>query len=119
MVRLLLMLLANGAFLLVGDWLLSGVSVDSYKTAVIAAIVIGLVNFFIKPLVSILALPLTLITLGLFQFIINAGMLLAASEWVDGFWIKNIWWGLGLSLVLGFLNSLFGLDKKADRRRHE
>ncbi len=87
--------------------MLPGVFVDSYTTAIIVAIVISLLNFIVKPLLIILTLPVTLLTLGLFLLIINALIILMADGLIGGFSVDSIWWALLFSLLLSLLQSIF------------
>ena len=87
--------------------ILPGVEVDSYGTAIFVAIVLSLLNFIVKPLLIILTLPVTVLTLGLFLLIINALIILMADSLVDGFMVNSIWWALLFSLLLSFLQSIF------------
>jgi putative membrane protein len=95
---------------------LGGVHVDSFWTAIIFALVLAILNVFAKPVFIILTLPVTLITLGLFLFVINALMVLLASKIVDGFTIDNFWWALLFSLILSFIMSF--IDKKAEKEKN-
>ena len=97
---------------------LSGISVDSFWTAFIFAIVLALLNVFVKPILILLTLPVTIITLGLFLFVINALVVLLASRLVDGFVIKNFWWGLLFALLLSLINMFIKseLDKEKKTR---
>jgi putative membrane protein len=96
--------------------ILGGVHVDSFWTAIIFALVLALLNVFAKPLFIILTLPVTLLTLGLFLFVINALMVLFASKIVDGFSIDNFWWALLFSLILSFIMSF--IDKKSEKEKN-
>ena len=87
--------------------LLGGVQVDSYITAIIVAVVLSLLNFIVKPILVILTLPVTILTLGLFLLVINAIIILLADQLVGGFSVDNIWWALLFSLLLSFLQSIF------------
>ena len=80
---------------------LDGVTVEPWWWAVIVAIVLGLINSWIRPLVKFLALPINLLTLGLFTFVINALMVMLCS-WLlkPHFIVANFWWALGFSIVL-------------------
>lgn len=78
-------LLVNGLAIFVASQVLSGVHVDGFVTALIVAIVLGVVNTLIKPLLIILTLPLTVLTFGLFSFVINALLVLLVSHVVRGF----------------------------------
>lgn len=90
--------------------ILPGVHVDSFGTALVVAIVLGVVNAFIRPLVLILTLPINILTLGLFTFVIIGGLVLLVSKIVPGFVVDGFWWALAFALVLavinGFLNSI-------------
>ena len=87
--------------------LLPGVYVDSYTTAILVAIVISVLNFIVKPLLIILTLPVTILTLGLFLLIINALIILMAEGLIGGFSVDSIWWALLFSLLLSVLQSIF------------
>lgn len=91
---------------------LKGVQVDDFWTALIFAVVLAVLNVFAKPLLVILTLPVTILTLGLFLFVINTLIVLLASRVVDGFRIANFWWGLLFSLLLSLIMSV--LDKQID-----
>jgi putative membrane protein len=94
---------------------LKGVHVDDFWTALVFAVVLAVLNVFAKPLLIILTLPVTLVTLGLFLFVINAIIVLLASKFVEGFRIENFWWGLLFSLLLSLIMSV--IDKQIDRDR--
>jgi len=97
-------LLLAAALLLVAN-LYSGVSVASFGSALIAALVLGLFNTLVRPLLVLLTLPVTLLTLGLFLFVINALMFWAAASVLDGFNVA----GFGAALVGSVLYSLCGM----------
>lgn len=104
--ELLINLLISALGVFITAQLLPGVSVSSFGTAVLVAIVLGLLNAVIKPLLLILTLPLTIITLGLFTFIINAVLILIASSFVQGFHVDGLLTALLFSLVLSVINSV-------------
>lgn len=81
-------------------YLLPGVTVSGFFTALIAALVLGLVNAFIKPGLVFLTLPLNILTLGAFTFVLNALMIMIVAAVVPGFKINNFWWALLFSLIL-------------------
>lgn len=92
--------------------ILPGVSVDSYVTAIVVAIVLSLLKLIVKPILVILTLPVTILTLGLFLLIINAVIIILADKLVNGFTVSGIWWALLFSLLLSFFQSvLFSLIK--------
>lgn len=92
---------------------LNGIEVDTYWTAVVFALVLAVLNVLIKPILIILTLPLTIVTLGLFLFVVNTLVVLMASRFVDGFEIDNFWWGLLFALLLSLVTSV--LFKKEDK----
>ncbi|MDD3149678.1 MAG: phage holin family protein [Candidatus Gastranaerophilales bacterium] len=91
-------------------WAIPGISVVSFWSALFAAVIIGFVNGFIKPIAMFLTFPINLITLGLFTLVINAFMLILVSKIVPGFKVDGFWaafWGaILLSIVSTFLGSL-------------
>ena len=95
---------------------LSGIHVVDFWTAFIFAVVLAILNTFIKPLIILLTLPVTILTLGLFLFIINAAVVLLASRFVDGFRIDNFWWGLLFSLLLSLFTSVLDREMKKERK---
>ncbi|NNC70081.1 MAG: phage holin family protein [Flavobacteriaceae bacterium] len=95
--------------------LLPGVYVDGYLSAIIVAIVLGLLRIFVRPIIIFFTLPITLVTLGLFLFVINAFIILLADKLIDGFAVAGFWYALLFSLLLSFFQSiLYSLlkDKK-------
>ena len=96
-------------------YILPGVHLDSFVSALILAAVLGILNVLIKPLLVILTLPITVLTLGLFLLVINAIIILLAAKLVNGFHVDGFWWALLFSLVMTLINSfLVSLGK--DRR---
>lgn len=89
------------------SYILPGVRIDTFLTAVILAFVLGLLNLFIKPLLVILTLPITIFTFGLFLFVINALIILMASTFVRGFRVDGFGWAFIFSLLLSVLTSFF------------
>jgi putative membrane protein len=102
--RFLIHLLINGFAVFVAAYILEGVRVESFLTAVIVSIVLGIVNALIKPILSIIALPITILTLGLFNFILNGLMILLVTKVVPGFSVENFWWAVLFSFVLSIVN---------------
>ena len=99
-----LSLFVNTISVYVTSKLLSGVELKNFWSAVGVAIGLGLVNFFIKPIVSLLALPLTVITLGLFSIVVNALMIMIVDYFVDTFKIKSFGWAVGFSIIMSVIN---------------
>ena len=89
--KLLLVWLINAAALLTLPYLMSSITVDSIPAALIAALLLGLVNAFIRPLLLLLTLPATLLTLGLFIFVINGLLFWFVGSFVQGFHVAGFW----------------------------
>lgn len=87
--------------------ILPGVEVSSYWIALLVALVLSVLNVLVKPLLILLTLPVTIVTLGLFLLIVNAIMILLADALVDGFDVNGLWWALLFSLLLSLLQSIF------------
>ena len=99
-------LLINAIAVFVTAKILPGVYIDSFVTALVVAVVLGVINTFLKPVLLLLTLPVTILTLGLFTFVINALLVLLAAALVSGFQVKNLLWALLFSLVLSLVNSV-------------
>jgi putative membrane protein len=117
--RLILRLLVTAAVAFILARILSGVHVDDYWTAIIFSIVLGLLNIFLKPLLILFTLPLTLLTFGLFLFIINTITVLLASAWVKGFKIDSFGWGLLFSFLLTLITSALFREEERQRKEQE
>ena len=91
---------------LLASYFLPGVTVDRFRTALVLALVLSFLNFFVKPLLILLTLPITIITLGLFLFIVNALIIELASGLVTGFHVKSLGWALLFSLLLSLFTYL-------------
>ncbi len=107
---LIVSLLLNALALIITANIVPGIHVDSFTTAILAAIVLAVVNTFIKPLLTLLTFPLTIITLGLFIFVVNAIVLFIVSYFVKGLtidgWLPAILGAIVLSVVSTILSSL-------------
>lgn len=105
-------ILVTAAAVFVASWLLQGVQIDTLKTTVIVALVLALLNTFIKPILVFLTFPITIVTLGLFLLVINIIIIKIAAGIVPGFQVDS-WWaallfGLIVSVVASVLESLVG-----------
>ena len=87
-------------------YLLPGVEVDDYVTAIWVAFIVGILFSILKPILVILTLPVTILTLGLFLFVINAALILLANSWIDGFSVSGFWTALLFSLLLSIFQSI-------------
>lgn len=90
--------------IMVSAYLLSGVVVDSFITALVLAVVLGAINAFVRPVLVILSLPVTILTLGLFIFVIDAALIMLAANIVPGFAVAGFWWALIFAIVLAIVN---------------
>ena len=110
----------NTLSLWVADDLFDGMTLQSAQSLFIAGLLLGIVNTFLRPLLVILTLPLSLVTLGLFVLVINALMLLFVAWLVPGFYIAGFWSGFFVALFVSvfsfILNSLIGYNKVTIRR---
>jgi putative membrane protein len=110
----LIRLLVNALAAMVTAYLLPGVRIDNFRSALILALVLAILNLLVKPILILLTLPVTIITLGLFLLVINAIIILIASNLVKGFRVDGFIWALLFSLVLtivsGIMNSLAGTN---------
>ncbi len=97
---------ATALALLAGDRILDGVFLSGLVPALIAAAVLGFVNMFIKPVLFVLTLPITVVTLGLFTFVINAMMLGLASWIAPGFHIESLMSGIALAIIVAIIHGL-------------
>jgi putative membrane protein len=85
---------------------LPGIHIDSFWTAIILALVLAILNGIVKPILVILTLPITILTFGLFLFVINAVIILIAGNFIHGFRVDGFWWALLFSLLLSFISSI-------------
>lgn len=99
--------------------ILPGVTITGYTTAIIVAIVIALLNMFVRPLLIFFTLPATIVTLGLFLFVINAIVILLADKLVDGFAVSGFFAAFFFSILLSIFRSiLFSFLKEESKRRN-
>lgn len=113
--KLIIRLLLNAVAVVILSKLLSGVSVDSYTTAIIVAVVLSLLNLFVKPILIILTIPFTIITFGLFLLVINAFIIYLASNLIGGFSVNSVWTAIIFSILLSILQSILHSLLKEDK----
>jgi putative membrane protein len=97
--------ITTGLVLLIPN-LISGIQIDGFITALCVAIVLGLLNIFIKPLFVVLTLPFTIVTLGLFLLVINALMIIICDNIVGGFSVDSFWTAILFSIILTVFQSI-------------
>lgn len=113
--KLIIRLLLNALAVVILSYVLPGVGVDSMFTAIIVAVVLSILNFLVKPLLIVLTLPITVLTLGLFLLVINAIIILIAAKLIDGFQVTSFWWAVIFSLLLSFLQAILHSILKEDQ----
>jgi putative membrane protein len=107
--------LLNGLAVVLTAYLLPNVEVNGYGTALIVALILSIANVIVKPILVVLTIPITILTLGLFLLVINAIIILLVDYLVSGFYVDGFWWALLFSLILSIFNSLFD-DLSKDKK---
>lgn len=100
--------------ILITAYLLPGVHVSGFFTALVLAVVLGAINLTLRPILIFLTLPLTILTLGLFVLVINGALILLASYIVPGFIIANFWSAVLFGIVLAIVSFVLGKFEKED-----
>lgn len=106
MLRLLVLWLIHTIALLGVAYLLPGVTIGTFGAALIAALVLGLVNTVIRPILILLTLPATILTLGLFIFVINGLLFWAVGSFIQGFFVAGFWWGVAGAILYSIFSWL-------------
>jgi putative membrane protein len=105
-------LIVNGLSIFIVSYLLSGVHVDSIWTALIVALILSVLNVTLKPLLIILTIPITILTLGLFLIVINVIILMTVDYLLEGFIIDGFFWAIIFSILVSIVNGiLYELSK--------
>ena len=111
--KTLLQIVLTGLIVLILSNILGGVYVADFFTAVVVAAILALLNIFVKPILLILTLPVTVVNFGLFLLAINAFIILIADWLIDAFRVDGFWWAVLFSILLSFLQSiLFALAQR-------
>lgn len=111
---ILLSILINTIAVLITSYILPGIHVSGFWTAVIVAIVLGIINAILRPIVFILTLPINILTLGLFSFVIMGFMVMVAHWIVPGFKVDNFGWAILFAIIVALIN--WFLNSLAPRR---
>ena len=104
--RLLLQWLVNALALVALPYIFTSITVDSFVTALVVALVLGLINTLIRPILIVLTLPVTLLTLGLFIFVINGLLFWWVGSFLDGFHVSGFWAGFFGAIVYSIVSWL-------------
>ena len=95
-------------------YFLSGVHFENFTSALIFSVVLGVLNLIVTPILKLIGLPLTILTLGLFSLVINAFVILLADNLIDGMTVDGFWWAfffsIALSLITSLVNGIFSKD---------
>lgn len=106
--EILISWLVSALAILVTAYVLPGVHIASIFTALVTAVVLGIINSILKPILLLLTLPINILTLGLLTFVINALLVMLAAQIVPGFHVDGFLWALAFSIVLSIINSFLG-----------
>lgn len=106
MLHIIIRILVGALALLLVAELLPGVSVDGLYPAIIGAIILGVLNTIVRPILVVLTLPVTIVTLGLFIFVINAALFMFAASFIDGFSVSGFWMALVASLCVSIVSTI-------------
>ncbi len=104
----ILRLLLSALAVFICSTVLPGAHVDGFMIAIVVAGILAILNVLVKPVLVILTIPITIVTLGLFLLVINTILVLMASSLVPGFTVDGFWWALIFSILLSIVNSVFG-----------
>ena len=97
------------AAVLIAAYVIPGVRVANFFTALWVALFLGIVNVLLRPILILVTLPINILTLGLFTFVINAALILLASYFIKGFQVAGFWWALIYGIVLSIVHYLLNL----------
>jgi len=106
---LIIVWILNAVALLAVAFVLPGIVVSSFWSAMLAAVVLGFLNTLVKPLLILLTLPITVVTLGLFLLILNALMFWLAGSMFQGFKVDGFWWAVAGAILYSVISSLFSM----------
>ena len=107
MKRRIINLLITAVAVVVAAYFLPGIHVDGFMTAIIVAIALAILNAFIKPILTILTIPITIVTVGLFLLIINAAIISLAGWMVSGFDVDSFWWAIFMGVIVSVVSFIF------------
>lgn len=109
--QLIVTFLISGLAVYAGSELLGGVSIDSWQSLLLVVILLAVVNAFVKPILVLLTLPATILSLGLFLLVINAFMVLLVAYILPGFSVDTFWWALAYSVIISLITAALGVFK--------
>ena len=104
--KIITRILVTALALLITARLITGIDVEGIYPAIIAALILGILNVVVKPILVILTLPVTIVTLGLFMFVINAGLFMFTASFIQGFSVSGFWIALLGSLIVSVISAI-------------
>ena len=104
MIKLLAVWLINALALIAVAYLMPSIQISSFGAALVAALVLGLVNAIVRPVLVLLTLPVTILTLGLFIFVLNGLLFWMVGSWLQGFWVAGFWAGVLGAIVFSLIS---------------
>jgi putative membrane protein len=110
--KLIVKLIVTAFGLWLADSLLSGVTSSGYQALLVAALVLGLVNAIVRPVIFLLTIPITVVTFGLFLLVINGAMVILVSRWVNGFTVDSLGPAVATAIIVGGTNMLLAGETK-------
>lgn len=105
MVNMLIKWVCYALVIMVAAWIIPGISVEGFASAMIIAVVLGLINTFIRPVLKIVTLPINIVTLGLFSLVLNALLLMLAGHITPGFTVSGFWSAFFGSIIISVLGA--------------
>ncbi|ELR69332.1 putative membrane protein [Fulvivirga imtechensis AK7] len=114
----LIKLLLSAIAVVITAYLLPGVDISGFLAAILVAAFLSFLNAIVRPVLVILTIPITIVTLGLFLLVINAIIILIADAIIPGFDVNGFWWALLFSIILAIVNSVFESLSKKERDRN-
>lgn len=114
--KFIIQIIISTLAVLITSYLLPGVHIanNSFLTALIVAVVLSFMNNVVKPIMIVLTIPVTIVSLGLFLLVINAFIILFTAKLVEGFTVDSFWWALLFSLILSLVTSILNSVQKKD-----
>jgi len=105
-------LIINSLVIFGSAYLLTGINVNNFWTALLVTVVLALLNLFLRPILLLLSIPINILTLGLFTFVINALIVMLVDYLIAGFSINGFGWALLFSLIISLVNSILGVMER-------
>ena len=113
--RFIIKVIVSAFAVFISAHLLGGVAVEPFTTAIVVAFVLAVLNALLKPVLVVLTIPVTVMSLGLFLLVINAFIILIASELVRGFEVNGFWWALLYSIILSLVTWVLEMPMRSER----